>query len=104
MSIPLKSVCLDRTKLSLKSSLAEVNIVRRHRGHGQCLGGRKDETRGQGKGMIAAKAELKKFSDAQAHTFYGIRPVCHRLVCHRLVYRLVCHRLVVTALSRGDLW
>jgi hypothetical protein len=96
MSIPLKSVCLDRTKLSLKSSLAEVNIVRRHRGHGQCLGGRKDETRGQGKGMIAAKAELKKFSDAQAHTFYGIRPVCHRLVCR--------HRLVVTALSRGDLW
>jgi hypothetical protein len=48
MPISFIPVCLDPTKLSLKSGLAEVNIVHLHGGHGGFLGDRKDEaTRGE---------------------------------------------------------
>jgi hypothetical protein len=63
-SISFFPVCLDPAKLSLKSGLAEVNIVHLQSGHGGGLGDCKDEaTRGEKKKMIVAQAELKKFSD-----------------------------------------
>jgi hypothetical protein len=53
--ISLIPVCLGPAKLSLKSGLAEVNIVHLHSGHGGGLGDRKDEaTRAEKKKLIAA--------------------------------------------------
>ena len=53
--ISLVPVCLGQAKLSLKSGLAEVNILHLHSGHGGGLGDRKDEaTRAEKKKLIAA--------------------------------------------------
>jgi hypothetical protein len=67
MAISSIPVCPDPRKLSLKSGLAEVNIVHLHSGHGGGLGGRKNEaTRGEKKMMSAAQAEPKKSSDTDS--------------------------------------
>jgi hypothetical protein len=83
--ISLVPVCLGRAKLSLKSGLAEVNIVHLHSGHGGGPGDPKDEAaQGKKKKMITAQAEFKKSSETGSWgtscLLPGYGPACHRVM------------------------
>jgi hypothetical protein len=99
--ISLVPVCLGQPKLSLKSGLAEVNIVHLQGGHGGGLGDPKDEApRGKKNKMISAQAEFKKSSDTGSWGTSCLSPgylspgYCHRVICHRVIGMTRVERLL----------
>jgi hypothetical protein len=98
MSIPLEQVCLDSTKLSLKSGLAEVNIVHLDSGHGAVLWRPQERgNRRREKGNDCRPSGAQEFF--QAHTFIGYIPsvTAFRVTAFRL-------ELAVVELAVGRNW
>ena len=74
-SISLIPVCLDPAKLSLKSGIAEVNMVHLYSGHGGgVLATEKIRLHEARKKTIAAQ----RSSRSPQTQVDGVRPVCHR--------------------------